>query len=108
MGLRDHFLAASTERVEVVIPGWDEPVFVRKLTLQETLDLLTGDKPTALRTAELVALSVVDPDGDRVFTTDDVEALANGPHGAALLRISAAAMRFNGLDQDAPERLGKG
>ncbi|MFO0960854.1 MAG: hypothetical protein U0800_26020 [Isosphaeraceae bacterium] len=108
MSLRDQILAASSEKVAVPIPDWGVTVFVRRLALQEALDLLAGEKSPARRTAELVALAAVDEGGAPVFEPADAERLATGPFGSALLRISAAAMKLNGLDEEAPGRLGKG
>lgn len=46
--------------------------------------------------ARLAASTIVDENGDRMFTIEDVEALAN-KSGAALDRVYAVAAKLNGL-----------
>lgn len=70
---------------------------------QATLD---GDQRGRLL-ALIAALSLVDEYGQRLFSDADIDRLADEKNYRALQRITQAAMRWNGLDQEAVAALGK-
>jgi hypothetical protein len=108
---RDDILAAydiTTE--EVSVPEWGGNVLVRGLTgaerdaLEAQIVRANRDGSTSVDTrnlrARLVALSVVNEDGDRIFGDEDVDALGE-KSAAALDRVFAVAQRLSGLaDED--------
>ncbi len=114
---RDQILSANDLRSEVVpVPDWDGEVTVRELTGEErdeyesSIVIGIGDgmsvNPVNMR-AKLVAMSVVDENGERLFTMKDVKALGM-KSGKALDRIVDAAQRLSGIDDAAMDNMGKG
>jgi hypothetical protein len=114
MDLRAKILAAKdikTERVDM--PEWDLSVLVRGLkgierdAFEESCYIGRGkdrqENFVNLR-ANLVARSIVDEDGVRVFSDDDIVALGE-KSAAALDRIFAVAQRLSGLGQKDLETL---
>ena len=113
---RDAILQADdlpTEDVEV--PEWGGTVRVRGLTgaerdafeasIVEQRGKKTHFNMVNLR-ARLVALSVVDEDGKRVFSDSDVKALGH-KSAVALQRVFKAAQRLSGLTAEDVEELAK-
>lgn len=111
---RDAILAAQDIVTEdVAVPEWGGTVLVRGLTGRERdqfeLDLLQGkgrNREVNLRNmrAKLVVRSVIDSDGDRVFS--DADAVALGAKSAsALQRVFRVAQRLSGLADDEVEEL---
>lgn len=113
---RDDILQASDLATEeIYVPEWNGWVRVRAITGSErdayeaSLVQRKGKKtelnPSNMR-AKLIALSVVDEEGRRLFTDTDVEALGK-KSGAALDRVFAVAQRLSGLrDEDMEELAG--
>lgn len=103
---RDDILMAQdlpTERVAV--PEWGGEVIVRGLTAAERdafeqSIVETRGKNTRMNLknirAKLVAMTVVDEQGDRIFSDEDAELLGK-KSAAALDRIFAVAQRLSGL-----------
>lgn len=103
---RDAILQANdlpTERVEV--PEWDGEVIVRGLTAaerdqfeQSIVETRGKDTRVNLRNirAKLVALTVVDEEGNRIFRDEDVELLGR-KSATAINRIFEVAQRLSGL-----------
>ncbi len=103
----------QTETVEV--PEWGGTVHVRTLTGTERdtfeTSLFEGQgtdqrQRLANLRAGLVALCVVDEDGNRIFSDGDAEALGF-KSAAALDRVFAVAQRLNGLGPAGVEELVK-
>ena len=103
----------AAELVEV--PEWGGAVYVRALTGAERdqfeasiVEQRGRDVRMNMRNirAKLVALTVVDEDGQRIFTDDDVAALG-GKSAAALDRLFAVAQRLSGLSMEDVEELAK-
>lgn len=102
-----------TEDVEV--PEWGGIVRVRGLTGAErdrfegSVVQVKGRKAAMnlhnLR-ARLVALTAIDEDGERLFSSKDVEALGE-KSAAALERVFSAAQRLSGLSDEDVEELTK-
>ena len=103
----------KTEDVEV--PEWGGTVRVRAFSGRERdafeASLVRGDGKdrkvdlTNMR-ARLVALTVVDDSGQKVFTQDDVD-LLGAKSGAALDRVFSVAQKLNGLSGADVEELTK-
>ena len=116
MGLRDQILEADDLPREMVDVPWDlgnVRLFIRGLTASEKDRWVARTMPngefawTNNLTAELVCSTLVDEDGQRIFTDEDAAAL--GTKGAAVLsKLFAVAMRLSGLSEDTAEELEQG
>jgi hypothetical protein len=111
---RDDILAVSDLETEVVdVPEWGGKVTVRGLTgderdsYEQSIVVMKGNqvfpKSQGAR-ARLVALSVVDAEGKRMFSDSDVHALGRKSAGA-LQRIYDVARRLSGLTEGEVEEL---
>jgi len=87
-------------RLRLEVPEWDGHVLVAMLpgSARFAYHQYQAALPTDSfdHIAHLVALTVVDEDGARLFTDEDVKAL-NEKSAAALLRVFRAALRHNRL-----------
>ncbi len=111
---RDAILQAQDLPFEdVEVPEWGGAVRVRGLTgaerdAFEQSIVETRGKNTRMNLknirAKLVALCVVDEQGNRVFSDDDAEALGR-KSAAALDRVFEAAQRLSGLRKEDVEEL---
>lgn len=113
---RDAILAADDVQFEdVEVPEWGGKVRVKSLTGKERdaleSSMIVGKGKNAnvnlnnLR-AKLVARSVVDEDGKRIFTDDDIAALG-AKSAAALTRVYEVAQRLSGITQEDVDELTK-
>lgn len=102
-----------TEDVEV--PEWGGTVRVRTLKgferdrFEESITEQQGKTTRVIAEhlrAKLVALSVVDQDGERLFDEQDVRRLS-GKSARALDRVFAVAQRLSGISNDDVEELVK-
>jgi len=95
---RDDILAAKDEQVEEVdVPQWKGSVFVRTMTGKEREEFEERmAKSSAKGRAYLVAFTLCDETGARLFADADIEAL-QAKNGAALDRIARRALVVNGL-----------
>lgn len=113
---RDDILQAQdlpTERVSV--PEWSGEVLVRGLTgaerdkFEASIVVRKGNRtdfnPDNMR-AKLVALCVIDEQGNRLFTDDDVKILGK-KSATALDRVFQVAQRLSGLQPGAIEEAEK-
>ena len=113
---RDDILKASSLKTEdVEVPEWGGVVRVRELRGRErdeweaSLAVQRGQKmvpDVANMRAKLVARSVVDDDGEPVFSQQDVNALGE-LSAAALDRVFEVASRLSGLNPADLEEMGK-
>ena len=113
---REQILGASDIQTETVaVPEWGGDVLVRGLTGKERDDfeggLLQGKGKARTMSlaqfrAKLVALSVVDEAGKRMFSTGDVEWLGS-KSAAALSRVAEVAARLSGLSDEDVEEMTK-
>lgn len=111
---RDEILATDDIKSEVVaVEEWGGSVMVRGLTgvqrdaFEESMVEMRGRTRTMnLRNfrANLVARSIVDGKGKRVFSNDDIERLGQ-KSAAALTRVVLVAQRLSGLDAAAVDEL---
>ena len=113
---RDAILAVDDVQFEdVEVPEWGGKVRVKSLTGKERdaleSSMIIGKGKNAnvnlnnLR-AKLVARSVVDEDGKRIFTDDDISALG-AKSAAALTRVYEVAQRLSGITQEDVDELTK-
>lgn len=101
------------EREEVEVPEWGGSVIVRAMTAEErdafeqSMIERKGKKVDVnLKNARarLVALTVVDEEGNRLFTDADIAALGR-KSSAPITRISDVARRLSGLDEEEIEEM---
>jgi len=100
---------------EIQVPEWGGSVLVRGMTgaerdaFEASIVELKGNKSSVdMRNirAKLVALTLVDESGERLFSQADVELLGK-KSAAALQRIFEAAQKLSGLTQADVEELAK-
>lgn len=106
--MRAAILASDDLPREPIDVPWslgDGKAYVRGLTAAEKDRWVARTMPdgeftwTNNMTAELVVATLVDEDGERIFSDDDAEAV--GRKGAATLtRIFGVAMRLSGLSEE--------
>ena len=114
MSLKDEILLADDlERVAVSVPKWtDKPLFVRVMSgidrdLFEYQCFANRDKPEVMARnmrARVVALTLVDEAGERIFGDDDLAALGM-KSSRELDIVYEAAAKLNGLRQSDIEEL---
>jgi hypothetical protein len=105
---RDDILAAPDLATDTVkVEAWGGEVRIRELSAAELEEFTDwqdkqGDANSArvLKMAGMVALAIVDQDGNRLFTLDDAPTLAK-KNKAALATIFGAACRINGMGKKA-------
>lgn len=106
--------AEDLDRKVVTVPEWGGEVIVQELTgdARDEFDkfLMQCRQEDGIDTrgikAKLVSLSVVDEDGNPIFTEADVQALGR-KSAAALKRVADEAQRLSGLGDDAVEEAAK-
>jgi hypothetical protein len=113
---RDAILSAvDIPQEDVAVPEWGGSVLVRGLTGRQRDSFEAGmvrgqgrNQTLVLENmrAKLCALTIVDEQGDRLFSEADVKALSE-KSAAALDRVFAVAMRLSGLTQRDVEELTK-
>lgn len=113
---RDSILQAQDIQTEdVEVPEWGGTVRVRGLTgaqrdqFESSIVSLKGKRQDINMQnvrAKLVALSVVDEEGQRIFQDDDIRALGM-KSAVALQRVFDVAQRLSGITEDDVEELAK-
>lgn len=99
----------------VSMPEWGGEVIVRELTSSEadvfevsmraapaangSGNLIDDNKRFELFRAKIIVLSVIDEDGNRVFTDDDVKTLGEMPR-SVLDRVASVALRLSGYSEE--------
>lgn len=109
---KEQILGADDKETRVVkVPEWGGEVIVRALTSTErdsyeSLFVDAEDDPTSLHNvrAELVARTVVDEDGERLFTDAEAAELAQ-KNAKATNRIFEVARELSGITEEAVEEL---
>jgi hypothetical protein len=112
MSLRDTFLAAGRKKKQIVVVPTPElapecpEVYVRVLSGRELdayhvscVDISDEDDPKVRRdntTARLCVFSMCDADGNRLYTLEDLDDVAQGD-GPVLKRIYNAAAKLNAV-----------
>ncbi len=107
--------AVDLPKEQVSVPEWGGDVLVRALTGAERDQFeasIIDQKGKGTRInhknmrAKLVALTIVDESGNRLFADDDVVALGR-KSAAGLNRVFSAAQRLSGLTQEDVDELEK-
>ena len=115
LGRQDIWGASDIVTEEVEVPEWGGSVLVRGLTGKERdqfeASIIVGrgkkrDINMRQMRAKLAAHSMVDEQGNLLFSASDVEALSN-KSSAALERVFAAAQKLSGLSDADMEELAK-
>lgn len=89
------------------VPEWGGAVKIRAMTGAERDAFRVqisdaGDKNVGLFEAALLALTLADENGNRLFELADIEAL-RAKSAAVLDRVAKAAMKINGMADDSVE-----
>ena len=114
MTLKEKILAARDHKTAPVkVPEWNVELTIRSFSAEER-DAWEQQVQAAAKTgipvenfrAKLAAKIVIDKDGARVFSDDDVEALGK-KSGAALDRIFGAFLKLNALSKKEVDELQK-
>lgn len=102
---KNEILECSDIETEIVkVPEWNGEVTVKGLTLAEkdvwTDSILVDGKASMTgATAKLCALCMRDENGERIFSSYDIDAL-QGKSAAALDRVFQVAQRLSGIGQE--------
>lgn len=103
--MKDKILKADRELVEFPVPAWGVVVYLRKFSLGDRLSMSEAfDKSQPVeRIALLVARSVHDVDGVRLFTDADAETIKD-MDGEAITELANAVRKLNKLETTAAEQ----
>lgn len=94
---KDLILGAQLKTKEVEVPEWGGSLLISEsslATMQEISDLRTEDKSASEISAFWFVLHVVDEDGERVFSKDDIPALL-GKSSEVLQRVTREIIDFS-------------
>jgi hypothetical protein len=112
---KQDIFSVKPQMAELNVPEWGGTVFVRPITLEEqgkladqTRKFVDANSATKLRecTLPLLLWTVLDSDGNQLFTKDDVAALQKTP-AAAIMRIQDFVLKFSGLTEESRKELEK-
>ncbi len=111
---RENILSkVDVETRPVEVPEWGGTVHVRTMSGLDRDEFETAanrlrasGRLTSLSRALVVAFVACDQDGARLFSLDDLDALA-AKNGIALSRVAAAGMTLNKLDPEEVETAAK-
>ncbi len=109
---REAILGAKDAHQEVVnVPEWGGNVCIRAMSGAERDDFraaIEGAETSLVGKFEapLLALTMVDEEGKRLFSIDDVEAL-RAKSATVLDRLAQIALRVNGMSAEAQEEAAK-
>ena len=113
LGRADMLGADDLERRTIEVPEWGGSVIAQEMTglIREEFEVAVvstnGTDPvknTENLRAWLLALTLIDEDGGRLFSASDVDALG-AKSGKALVRVCAVVQEMNGLGADEMEEL---
>jgi hypothetical protein len=95
--LREAMRAAATRRdlVAIDVPEWGRKVFLRKMSVRDSLDRDDGADPK-MAAIRLLLDSVCDENGDPELSEGDLELILDQPVGV-LMPILTEAARLNGF-----------
>lgn len=94
----DIFAAQDLRTETVDVPEWGGSIAVRTMTAKEAEDF--GETPKKDSLLRLVELCTVGPEGERLFTHEDLARLAE-KSWVVILRVHLKAAELNGLTPDA-------
>lgn len=108
---KESIFNANDIRISTVsVPEWGGELRIKSLSVAER-DLLTdkiknaGDSQAKISIG-IVIMTVIDNNGNKVFSDSDYDALAN-KSAPVIERIALEALRINGLNPDAVEQAEK-
>jgi hypothetical protein len=110
--LRERIRASEAPTRLLEVDGWDVTVEIRSMSVAEKFGLFgDDDEITLARTGQMmpdvILLTCFDPEtGDKLFTDEDREWLADAPAGP-IETVAMAGLSLSGVDQDAIDA-GKG
>ncbi len=88
---------------DVQVPEWSGIVRLKSMTALEVQNFLEKQEVNKIdkfhSAALLVSLCAVGPDGEQIFTSDDLVALRSKSF-RAIMRLQKVAMKINGLDEE--------
>lgn len=109
---REQILGKELAFEEVYIPEWDGTIRIRELTgddrdeIEQTV-FKDPDKPnTASMRAKALSLCIVDENGKRLFTEEDVTELGK-QSGKVIVKLYGVASKLSGLGEDEKEKMEK-
>lgn len=108
MNIKDKILSSSARVQQMDVPDWGQ-VYIRQWTVAERSKFQSAyaeahkEGKGADVLSNLVAISLSDENGNRLFTDDEIPLLANRS-AVALDDIALAAFEFNGIDLDAKKK----
>lgn len=100
--LRDRIKAAPIPTDEVTIPGWGLTIRMRAVSAKEVVDLASIAN-TEEQGAAMLAMSIVDDDGSRVYDRETIHELLDKDYAAVALLLGVAR-RVNGLETDSVKK----
>ncbi|MBF0417208.1 MAG: hypothetical protein HQL86_03060 [Magnetococcales bacterium] len=100
--------AQDLKTVDVDVPEWGGPVRIREFSGKDRDAFLTAahkrrDKGVIELTALLVALAIVDDDGEEMFTEADIQTL-NTKSAHALVRLEEEIRKLNRMNEEEAEK----
>ena len=104
---RDQILGADDlGLVELPVPEWGGSVFLRVMrgVERDAFEVRMAAEDRANVRARMAALSIVDEQGVRLFSDEDIEALGQ-KNAKALNRVMERAMELNGFTEQDVENL---
>jgi hypothetical protein len=94
---REQILASRKERSKpqrLEVPEWGGEVFVKVLSAEDQMSFGEGDPKTM--TGRVLVAALVDEEGERIFTDDDVAELMR-EEAPVIMRVFSVAAKVNGL-----------
>lgn len=94
---REQILAARKDRKpqRLEVPEWGGEVYIRVLSARDQAELSEDTKPTEIP-VKVILHCLVDEEGARIFTDDDMDALW-AEDFPVIMRVFGAAAKLNGL-----------
>lgn len=105
LGAADILNFKDLKPVEVEVPEWGGSVFIRPISAAESLQFIADNernKDKGDSAVRLMVLSVVDEDGNPLFTEGDLPKVREKSF-RAIMRIQKEALKLNGLGDDKEE-----
>ncbi len=110
MSLRDKILSVKDfELVEVEVPEWEVSIYLKPISGMKRAKLESmnnNNKPLETIMMSLLVDSIVDENGNQVFTDEDIEKLGN-KNSKVIYRIFTEALTVSGLSDKEIEELEK-
>jgi len=112
---KQDIFSAKPHMTELAVPEWGGHILVRPITLEEqgkmadlTRKFADANSATKLRecTLPLLLWTVLDIDGNPLFTREDLPKLQTSP-AAAIMRVQDFVLKFSGLTEESRKELEK-